>query len=56
MYLDKDIRDNEKGFFEYIINKRKTMDNVGPSLNGERILVPEDEELLNAFFASCILS
>lgn len=51
MYLAKDVRDNEKGFFDYTNNKSKTMDDMGPLLNGEGTLVTEDVELLNAFFA-----
>lgn len=51
MYLAKYVRDNEKGFFEYINNKSKIMDNMGLLLNGDGTLVTKDIELLNAFFA-----
>jgi len=53
--LARDIRNNKKGFFNYISSKRKTRDNVGLLLNEAGVLVTEDAEkaeLLNAFFAS----
>jgi len=53
--LTRDVKDNKKGFFNYISSKRKTRDNVGPLLNEVGVLVTEDAEkaeLLNAFFAS----
>jgi len=53
--LARDVKDNEKSFFRYIINKQKSRDNVGPLLNEVGALVTEDAEkaeLLNAFFAS----
>jgi len=53
--LARDVSNNKKGFFNYISNKRKTRDNVGPLLNEAGVLVTEDAEkaeLLNAFFAS----
>jgi len=53
--LARDVKDNKKGFFNYISSKRKTRDNVGPLLNEAGVLVTEDAEkaeLLNAFFAS----
>ncbi|KAJ7408217.1 hypothetical protein BTVI_60447 [Pitangus sulphuratus] len=53
--LSKNVKDNKKGFFKYINNKRKTKDNVGPLLSRGVTLVTEDaekSELLNAFFAS----
>jgi len=31
--LARDVKDNKKGFFKYIISKQKTRDNVGPLLN-----------------------
>jgi len=51
----RDVRNNKKGFFKYIISKWKTRDNVGPLLNEVGVLVMEDAEkadLLNAAFAS----
>jgi len=51
----RDVKDNKKGFFNYISNKRKARDNVGPLLNEVGALVTEDTEkaeLLNACFAS----
>jgi len=53
--LARDVKNNKKGFFNYISSKRKTRDNVGPLLNEVGVLVTEDAEkaeLLNAFFAS----
>jgi len=53
--LAKYVKNNKKGFFNYISSKRKAMDNVGPLLNEAGVLVMEDAEmaeLLNAFFAS----
>jgi len=53
--LARDVRNNRKGFFNYISGKRKARDNVGPLLNEAGVLVMEDAEkaeLLNAFFAS----
>jgi len=53
--LARGIKDNKKGFFNYISSKWKTRDNVGPLLNEVSVLVTEDAEraeLLNAFFAS----
>jgi len=51
----RDVRNNKKGFFNYISSKRKARDNVGLLLNEAGVLVTEDAEkaeLLNAFFAS----
>jgi len=53
--LARDVKNNKKGFFNYINSKRKARDNVGPLLNEASVLVMEDAEkaeLLNAFFAS----
>jgi len=53
--LARDVKNNKKGFFNYINSKRKARDNVGPLLNEADVLVTEDAEkaeLLNAFFAS----
>ncbi|KAK4832124.1 hypothetical protein QYF61_020801 [Mycteria americana] len=59
MDLLEDIKDDKKGFHKYIHNKRKTRENVGPSVNGMGDLVMQDmekAELLNAFFASVFTS
>ena len=53
--LARDVKNDKKGFFNYISSKRKARDNVGPLLNEVGVLVTEDAEkaeLLNAFFAS----
>jgi len=53
--LAREVKDNKKGFFNYISSKQKTRVNVGPLLNEVGVLVMEDAEkaeLLNAFFAS----
>jgi len=53
--LARDVKNNKKGFFNYMSSKRKARDNVGPQLNEAGVLVTEDAEkaeLLNAFFAS----
>ena len=53
--LARDVKNNKKGFFNYISSKRKARDNVGPLLNEAGVLVTEDAEkaeLLNAFLAS----
>jgi len=53
--LARDVKNNKKGFFNYISSKWKTRDNVGPLLNESGVLVMEDSEkaeLLNVFFAS----
>ncbi|GAB0204380.1 mitochondrial enolase superfamily member 1 [Grus japonensis] len=50
--LARDVKDNKKGFFEYISSKRKTRENVGPLLNALVMEDTEKVELLNAFFAS----
>ncbi|GAB0185935.1 mitochondrial enolase superfamily member 1 [Grus japonensis] len=54
-----DVKDNKKGFYKYIGDKRKTRENVGPLLNEMGDLVTlnmEKAELLNAFFASVFTS
>jgi len=53
--LTRDVKNNKKGFFNYISSKRKARDNVGPLLNEAGALVTDDTEkaeLLNACFAS----
>lgn len=54
LYLAKDVKENKKGFFKYISNKRKARDSVSLLLYGRGILVREDAEkaeLLNTFSA-----
>ena len=53
--LARDVKNNNKGFFNYISSKRKARDNVWPLLNEVGVLVTEDAEkaeLLNACFTS----
>ena len=53
--LARNVKNNKKGFFNYISSKRKTRDNVGPLLNEVGVLMMEDAakaELLNACFSS----
>jgi len=53
--LTRDVKNNKKGFFNYISSKRKARDNVGPLLNEAGVLVTEDAEkaeLMNVVFAS----
>jgi len=53
--LTRDVKDNKKGFSNYISSKRKTRDNVGPLLNKVGALLTKDTEKLelwNATFAS----
>jgi len=57
--MARDVKNNKKGFFNYISSKRKARDNVGPLLNEAGVLVTEDAEkteLLNAFFASVFIA
>jgi len=57
--LARDVKNNKKGFFNYISSKRKATDNVGLLLNEAGVLVTEDAdkaELLNAFFTSLFRS
>ncbi|GAB0179566.1 mitochondrial enolase superfamily member 1 [Grus japonensis] len=57
--LARDIKENKKGFYKYIGDKRKTRENVGPLLNRTGDLVTQDVEkavVLNAFFASAFAS
>ncbi|GAB0206869.1 mitochondrial enolase superfamily member 1 [Grus japonensis] len=53
--LARDVKDNKKGFYKYISDKRKARENVGLLLNGAGALVTQDmekSEVLNAAFAS----
>jgi len=42
--LARDVKNNKKGFFNYISSKRKARDNVGPLLNEAGVLATEDAE------------
>ena len=49
------VKENKKGFFKYVNNRRNTKENVGLLLNDVGALVKKDTEnakLLNVFFAS----
>uniref|UniRef100_A0A8V5GU01 Uncharacterized protein n=1 Tax=Melopsittacus undulatus TaxID=13146 RepID=A0A8V5GU01_MELUD len=53
--LARDVKDNRKGFYRYVVAKKQTRDNVGPlwKLLGELpTLDLEKAEVLNYFFAS----
>ncbi|KFQ45895.1 hypothetical protein N333_10923, partial [Nestor notabilis] len=53
--LARDIKNNRKGFYRYVANKRQTRDNMGPlrKLSAELpALDLEKAEVLNDFFAS----
>ncbi|KFQ42374.1 hypothetical protein N333_07813, partial [Nestor notabilis] len=53
--LARDVKNNRKGFYRYIANKRQTRDNVGPLQKlsgGLATLDLEKAEVLNDFFAS----
>lgn len=52
-----EIKDSKKGYYKYIISKKKTWKHVGSLLNQMGALVKEDKEkaeLLNAFFPSVL--
>nr|XP_048703675.1 uncharacterized protein LOC125635700 [Caretta caretta] len=54
LQLPRDVKNNKKGFYRYVGNK-KVRESVGPLLNGGGNLVTEDVEkanVLNGFFAS----
>jgi len=51
--LARDVKDNKKGFFNYISSKRKTRDNVGPLLNEAGVLVTEDAKKVGVI--ECLL-
>jgi len=53
--LAREVKNDKKGFFNYVSSKRKARDNVGALLYEAGVLVTEDAEkaeLLNALFAS----
>ncbi|CAM4377561.1 unnamed protein product [Caretta caretta] len=55
LQLARDVKSNKKGFFRYVVNKKKAKESVGPLLNEGGNLVTEDVEkanVFNAFFAS----
>uniref|UniRef100_A0A8B9GCV8 Reverse transcriptase domain-containing protein n=1 Tax=Amazona collaria TaxID=241587 RepID=A0A8B9GCV8_9PSIT len=56
--LARDVKDNRKGFYRYIANKRQARDTVGPlqKLSGELATLDlEKAEVLNDFFASVFI-
>uniref|UniRef100_A0A8B9FNR1 Reverse transcriptase domain-containing protein n=1 Tax=Amazona collaria TaxID=241587 RepID=A0A8B9FNR1_9PSIT len=56
--LARDAKDNRKGFYRYIANKRQARDNLGPlqKLSGELATLDfEKAEVLNGFFASVFM-
>lgn len=42
--LDRDVKGNKKSFYRYVLDKRKTRENVSPLWNEERNLVTQDME------------
>ncbi|GAB0208353.1 mitochondrial enolase superfamily member 1 [Grus japonensis] len=57
--LARDVKDNKKGFYRYVRDKRRTRENVGPLQNETGDLVTQDmekAEVLNDFFASVFTS
>uniref|UniRef100_A0A8B9FPS9 Reverse transcriptase domain-containing protein n=1 Tax=Amazona collaria TaxID=241587 RepID=A0A8B9FPS9_9PSIT len=53
--MARNVKDNRKGFYRYVANKRQTEDNMGPlwKLPGELATLDlEKAEVLNDFFAS----
>lgn len=57
VHLAKEVKNNKKGFFKYVISKRKTRENVDLLLNEEGDLITGDAEkleILGAFFASVL--
>lgn len=42
--LARDAKDNKKGFFKYINNRKKTKENVGLVLNKVGALVTKDRQ------------
>jgi len=55
LYLARDIKGNNKSFYRYVSDKRKTRENVGPLWKEMRDLVTQDmekAEVISDFFAS----
>lgn len=50
MNLARDMRGNKKGFYKYIISKRKPRECVSPLLNGTKNLVMKAAEKAKVFF------
>lgn len=56
MNLARNGKDNKKGFYKSIGNKRKIREYVAPLLNKLRFWFMQKAELLNAFFALALTS
>ncbi|CAM4661454.1 unnamed protein product [Lepidochelys olivacea] len=59
LQLARDVKNNKKGFFRYVRNKKKVKESVGALLNEGGNLVTEDVEkanVLNTFFASVFVN
>jgi len=54
--LTRDVKNNKKGFFNYISSKRKARHNVGPLLNEAGVLVTEDAEKAELLMPSLLQS
>ncbi|EMP37015.1 Phosphoribosyltransferase domain-containing protein 1 [Chelonia mydas] len=52
LQLARDRKDNKKGFYRYVSNKKKVRESVGPLLNVEGNLVTDDVEKTEALNAS----
>lgn len=51
--LARGDKDNKKGVFNYVNNKRKTGKNIGLLLNEIKLLVTEDTEKTNTEYLLC---
>lgn len=53
--LVRDVKDNKKGFFKWISNKRKTKENMGPLQNEAGTLATGDEGNLQKYWRTSLL-